>query len=485
MFPSRPTTVSHAWVLSLAAGVPLALTLLSGCSHSPTLPADPLLQAAQLHSEQSLLAQRHDSWPSQAWWQRYQDPQLNALMQELQADSPTLAVARARLLQAQGQARQVGAVQGPEIGANFGVNEQKLSYHNGNDFVPRDWNTYGSATLNFSYEFDFWGKNRAQVAAAQSSLAASEAEQADARRVITTALLQAYTELARLYAQQDTASEALHIREQTVQLFRQRHANGLETLGSVRQVESLQAVAAGELLAVEEAIVRQRHALAALLGKGPDRGLALTRPTLALHGRFGLPAHAGIDLLGRRPDVTAARWQVEAAAQQVGVAETLFYPNVSLSGFIGTQSLGLDNLSRSGSDAGSLGPAIYLPLFTAGRLEGQLDTARGRYQEAVAHYNNTITTALQQVADAHSGQQALQARLTQAEAAVQAAEEAFNITNNRYRGGLATYLDVLSAEGSLLQSRQALVNLQARALTLDVELVHALGGETLPTTALL
>ena len=79
-------------------------------------------------------------------------------MQELQADSPTLAAARARLLQAQGQARQAGAVQGPEIGANLGVNEQKLSYHNGNDFVPRDWNTYGSATLNFSYEFDFWGK---------------------------------------------------------------------------------------------------------------------------------------------------------------------------------------------------------------------------------------------------------------------------------------------------------------------------------------
>lgn len=484
MFPSRQLPVRHALRAALAVGIPFSVTLLVGCSHQPELPAATLQTAATLSSQHSLTTQRQDQWPTQDWWQRYQDPQLDALMQELLRDSPSLAAAEARLMQARGQARQTGAVQGPDVGANLGVTQQKISYNNGNDFVPRNWNTYGSATLNFSYEFDFWGKNRAQIAAAHSTLAASQAELADARRVLTTALAQAYAELTRLFAQRDTAAEALQVREQTVALFRQRHDNGLETLGSVRQVESLQAVAAGELLAIDEAIVMQRHAVAALLGKGPDRGSALTRPALSLVSHFGLPAKTGVDLLGHRPDVTAARWRVEAAAQQVGVAETLFYPNVSLSGFIGTQALGLDNLSQSGSDAGGIGPALYLPLFTAGRLQGQLDTAQGRYLEAVALYNTTLTQALAQVADAVSSQQALSARLAQAQAAVTAAEEAFNIVNHRYRGGLATYLDVLSAEGSLLQSRQALVNLQARALELDVELVHALGGGTVTSSTL-
>lgn len=457
-------------------GLSFSIALLAACSHQADLPHDPLNTSAEMTHRVSLIAKRQDQWPVQTWWQRYQDPQLNQIVDEALSDSPTLAIAQSRLRQAQGQARQAGAVQGPDIGLNAGVSQQKISYHNGNDFVPREWNTYGTGTLNFNYEFDFWGKNRATVAAAASALSASEAEHADARRVLVTAVVQAYTELARLYANRDTAAEALKVRQETVDLFKQRYRNGLETLGSVRQVESLQASAAADLMAIDETIVLQQHAIAALLGKGPDRGLSLSRPVIALASRFGLPDKAGLDLLGRRPDVTAARWRVEAAAQQVGVAETLFYPNISLSGFIGSQALGLENLSQSGSDAGSLGAALYLPIFSSGRLEGQLDSARGRYQEAVAAYNNTLTLAFQQVADALTSQQALEGRLVQTQAAVDAANDAYQIASNRYRGGLATYLDVLSAEAALLQSRMALANLQARALSLDVSLVHALGG---------
>lgn len=457
-------------------GLSVVLVMLTACAHHPDLPTDRLHDVKELASSQSLASARQDHWPQQAWWQRYHDAQLDALMQEALADAPSMALASARLREAQGVARQAGAVQMPEVGLSGSVAEQKISYNNGNDFVPRNWNTYGSGTLNFSYEFDFWGKNRAQVAAAASRLHASEAEQADAGRVLTTAVAQAYAELARLYANRDTAAEALQIREHSVKLFQERFANGLETRGSVRQVESLQAMAAADLMAADEAITLQQHALAALLGKGPDRGLALKRPTLALDAQFGLPANAGVDLLGHRPDVTAARWQVEAAASQVGVAETLFYPNVSLSAFIGGQSLGLENLSASGSDAGSIGSAIYLPLFTGGRLQGQLDSSRAAYQQAVAAYNNTLSEALHQVADAVTSQQSLQGRLAQSKAAVAAADDAWQIANNRYRGGLATYLDVLSAEAALLQSKQVLVNLQARALSLDVALVHALGS---------
>lgn len=461
----------------------MSVLLLAACAHQPDLPDAPLLQAEQLASQQSLAGARQDSWPVQQWWNRYQDPQLDSLMTQALADSPSLAAARARLAQAQGAARQVGAVLGPDISASGAITQQKISYNNGNDMVPRDWNTYGSGLLGFSYELDFWGKHHAEVAAARSELAAAQAQQADARRLLTTGLAQAYVELARLYANRDTAATALKIRQETVILFQDRQRNGLETLGSVRQVESLAATAEANLLAIDEAIGLQRHALAALVGKGPDWGLSLQRPSLAMSSRFGLPAEAGVDLLGHRPDITAARWQVEAAASRVGVAETQFYPNISLSGFIGSQALGLENLGAAGSSAGSIGPAIYLPLFSSGRLEGQLDSARAAYEQAVAGYNATLVTALQQVADAVSSGQALGARLQRTQVAVDAAQQAFDIANHRYQGGLANYLDVLVAEQSLLASQEQLVNLQARALTLDINLVHALGGGSQATSS--
>lgn len=461
----------------------LSSLLLAACAHQPDLPDATPLQAQQLASAQSLAGARQDNWPVQLWWTRYQDPQLDSLMTQALADSPTLAIARARLAQAQGAARQAGAVLGPDISASGSITQQKISYNNGNDYVPYDWNTYGSGLLSFSYELDFWGKHHAQVAAARSELAAAQAQQADARRLLTSGLAQAYAELARLYATRDTAATALQIRRETVALFQDRQRNGLETLGSVRQVESLAASAEANLLAIDEAIVLQRHALAALAGKGPDWGLSLRRPSLALDSRFGLPANAGLDLLGHRPDITAARWQVEAAASRVGVAETQFYPNVSLSGFIGSQALGLENLSAAGSSAGGIGPALYLPLFSSGRLEGQLDSARAAYEQAVEEYNASLITALQQVADAVTSRQALTARLQRTQAAVDAAQEAYDIANHRYQGGLANYLDVLSAQQALLVSQEQLVNLQARALTLDINLVHALGGGSQATSS--
>lgn len=192
--------------------------------------------------------------------------------------------------------------------------------------------------------------------------------------------------------------------------------------------------------------------------------------------RYGLPSEAGVGLLGHRADITAARWRAEAAAQQVGIAQAQFYPDVTLSAFIGYQAFGLDHLFDSGNDAGAIGPAIYLPLFTGGRLEGQLTSAEARYQEAVAQYNGTLVQALHEVADVVTSSQALQARINKTEQAVQQAEQALHIATNRYQGGLATYLDVLVAEESLLNNQRALVNLQSRAFSLDLALIHALGG---------
>ncbi len=456
--------------------IPVAALVISACAQAPDHLLSQMKKADDFSSSQSLNSQNKVSWPDNKWWLRYHDQQLNQLMDEALQDSPSLQAAEARLRNMAGVAEQIGAIRSIQVGASASASETKVSYAYQAYMPPHNWNDYGSVTANFSYDFDFWGKNKASVAAATSDFAAAEAETAAARLMISTSLAQAYAELARLHLNKETAQTAVAIRTKTVELMTNRFNNGLETQGAVKQMQALQANAEAELLAVDESIQLQKNAIAALLGKGPDRGLSIQRPSVQLSDSFGLPENTGINILGHRPDVTAARWRAESAAKRIHVAKAQYYPDVSISGFIGYQAFGLNNLTRTGNDAGSIGPAIYLPLFTGGRLSGQLTSAEATYEEAVANYNSTVTQALHDVADVMTSSKALKARLEKTENAYQDAKAAYQIADNRYRGGLATYLDVLTAEDAMLNTQRALVNLQSRSFSLDVSLIHALGG---------
>lgn len=456
--------------------IPVAALVISACAQAPDHLLSQMKKADDFSSSQSLNSQNKVSWPNNKWWLRYHDQQLNQLMDEALQDSPSLQAAEARLRNMAGVAEQIGAIRSVQVGASASASETKVSYVYQAYMPPHNWNDYGSVTANFSYDFDFWGKNKASVAAATSDFAAAEAETAAARLMISTSLAQAYAELARLHLNKETAQTAVAIRTKTVELMTNRFNNGLETQGAVKQMQALQANAEAELLAVDESIQLQKNAIAALLGKGPDRGLSIQRPSVQLSDSFGLPENTGINILGHRPDVTAARWRAESAAKRIHVAKAQYYPDVSISGFIGYQAFGLNNLTRTGNDAGSIGPAIYLPLFTGGRLSGQLTSAEATYEEAVANYNSTVTQALHDVADVMTSSKALKARLEKTEEAYQDAKAAYQIADNRYRGGLATYLDVLTAEDAMLNTQRALVNLQSRSFSLDVSLIHALGG---------
>jgi NodT family efflux transporter outer membrane factor (OMF) lipoprotein len=456
--------------------IPVAALVISACAQAPDHLLSQMKKADDFSSSQSLNSQNKVSWPDNKWWLRYHDQQLNQLMDEALQDSPSLQAAEARLRNMAGVAEQIGAIRSIQVGASASASETKVSYAYQAYMPPHNWNDYGSVTANFSYDFYFWGKNKASVAAATSDFAAAEAETAAARLMISTSLAQAYAELARLHLNKETAQTAVAIRTKTVELMTNRFNNGLETQGAVKQMQALQANAEAELLAVDESIQLQKNAIAALLGKGPDRGLSIQRPSVQLSDSFGLPENTGINILGHRPDVTAARWRAESAAKRIHVAKAQYYPDVSISGFIGYQAFGLNNLTRTGNDAGSIGPAIYLPLFTGGRLSGQLTSAEATYEEAVANYNSTVTQALHDVADVMTSSKALKARLEKTEEAYQDAKAAYQIADNRYRGGLATYLDVLTAEDAMLNTQRALVNLQSRSFSLDVSLIHALGG---------
>ena len=463
---------------ALGALLGVSIAAFSGCAQIPHLGPAPTVKPIQQLASAKSFAAPSAMWPGDRWWETYGDPQLNALMSEALRDSPDLHRVQARLRLAQAMVLGARAPLSPEVSGNASMTEQKQSY---NYLIPRaalpnSWHDYGLATLNLSWELDFWGKNRAALAAATSDRQAAQAEVAEADLALSTAVASSYAELLHLFTVQDSDAAALAIRNETVQLFRQRHAFGLENMASVRQVEAQRDAAQAELLAVNERIALQRNALAALVGAGPDRGLTISRPGVHAPDTWGLPKDLELNLLGRRPDIVAARLRVEAAAKRIDQSRAGFYPSVNLVAFTGLQSLGIGNLTESGSDLGSVGPAISLPIFNTERLQGQLRGARAEYDMAVDGYDATLTNALHEVADAVTSRKALTGELAASRAAVGAAQQAYDIVKMRYQGGLANYLDVLSAEDVLISARRALADIETRALVLDVALVRALGG---------
>ena len=451
---------------------------LGGCAQIPSLAElASFRESGSFATSQSFLASP-TVWPEQHWWADYEDAQLDQLIVEALRDSPDLAAAVARLRRAEAVGQVSGAALWPQLSANGSATEQKQSYNylTPKSMTPDGYQDYGRLTLDLSWELDFWGKNRAALAAATSEVEASRAELAQVRLTLASAVATNYMELARLFAARDTASASVEVRAKTASLFAERFANGLETKGSLREAEARRAAAEGELLLVEEQLGLQRHRVAALLGAGPDRGLAIQRPAIKLNRPVGLPEALAADLLGRRPDLVAARLRAEAQLKRIDQKRAEFYPNINLAGFIGFQSLGLDLLTQGGSKIGSIGPAVSLPIFTGGRLSAELRGTKAAYDEAAANYNRTLTQALHEVADAALSQKSLAGRLAKSEEAVQAAIEAHRVARNRYEGGLSSYLEVLSAEDVLLSSLRNLTDLQTRSYSLDVALMQALGG---------
>jgi NodT family efflux transporter outer membrane factor (OMF) lipoprotein len=190
----------------------------------------------------------------------------------------------------------------------------------------------------------------------------------------------------------------------------------------------------------------------------------------------GLPSTLPADLIGRRPDILAAKYRAMAAAERIKVAKTAFYPNIDLAAYFGHESLGLDLFTKSGSAIGAFGPAISLPIFEGGRLRGQYKEVAAEYDLSVAQYNDTLIKALNEIADTATSQKALTFRLKKLQNAVAASERAHTVALNRYKGGLAPYLDVLVAEDSLVANKRALADIRTRAFTLDVDMIRALGG---------
>lgn len=474
------------------------LLWLSACAAVPELGPKPALRTSESIAAGQTLASQATAWPADGWWKAYGDPQLDQLIAEGLRASPDLAAASARFRRASAAAQQAGAPLLPSADLEASAAATRQSYNMGfpKAFVPQGWLGTGRMALDLGFDLDLWGKNRAALAAATSEADAARIDAQQAQLVLTTAIADAYADLARLHEAHDIQARALEIRSASQKLVAQRQRGGLETRGSVRQADATVASARAQLAAADQAIEVRRHQIAALIGAGPDRGLAITRPQPGKLAALGLPADVTTNLVARRPDIAAALARAEAAAKRIKVARADFFPAIRLSALVGVQSLGYntvipgfgngtgtssarpftDTLFSKDSLFGTVGPALSLPIFHGGAISAQYRGARATYDEAVANYDKTVLGAYQEVADAVTGRRSIDRRLADARAAVTASEEAYAIARKRYDGGLFTYLDVLSVEDQLLATRQTLAELEASAFTFDIALIRALGG---------
>ena len=460
----------------------LAATLaasLTGCVERGDWKPAPRLEPSSLAAQQTLAGARLDAaaWPADQWWRGYGDAQLDALIAEALAGSPSLEIAAARLRSAQAQAIAAGAVRVPAASLDAETTRQRYPEHG--LFPPPfagSYSTDARVALDFSFDLDFWGRNRALLAAARSGVQAADADRAAARLALAVGVARAYIQLDLWYALLDVANDNLKQQTVILELTQQRVSAGLENTARVRQSEGSLALTRAGVAAVQASIELARNQLADLVAAGPDRGQRLRRPQLAAPADLALPAALPADLLARRPDVAAARAQVQAAAHGVAAAEADFYPNVNLTAFAGLQSIGLSQLLQASDRIVGAGPALHLPVFNRGAVRGALQSEQAQLDASIGQYNQTLLDAVREVADVIANWRSLERESHEQQIALEAAQRSYDLTTERYRAGLDNYLSVLSSQNQVLQAQGLRAQLRSRRLSFSVDLVRALGG---------
>lgn len=462
-----------------------AALLVAGCAAMGEGGAPPAaMRSADALAAKETLAQAPVSsaaWPDEQWWRAFGDTQLDRLMDEALAGSPSLREATARTRRALALAGASEAALYPKVDAHAEASRRRFPEHGLTPPpVAGSSHTVYQLDASLAWQIDVWGGNRAAYEAALGRARAAEVEAHAARLALTISVALAYAQLERAFLELDVARDSLADRSRLVDLTRERHAAGIDSALELKQAEAAVPAARERIDRVEETIELTRHQLAALLGEGPDRGAAIERPVAGGMASLALPTRVPAELLGRRPDLVARRWRVEAARSDVAAAKARFYPNIDLFAVVGLQSLGEAGLLSAASRSVAAGPALSLPIFDGGRLRAGLAGSRADYDIAVEQYNQALAGALRDVADQLASFRSVQSQGAEQREALATAQQAYELALARYREGVGNYLQVLSAEAPVLEQRALAADLHARQLSISINLVRALGGGYLP-----
>jgi NodT family efflux transporter outer membrane factor (OMF) lipoprotein len=413
------------------------------------------------------------------WWEIYQDPQLNQLEERIAVENPTLRQALETYLVARDQVSAARAAFYPTLSAGVGAQREEISA-NGPSYSPGKSTTYSDFTLSgqASWEPDFWGRIRRTVEAARSNAQASAADQANIDLSLHAEMAADYFQLRGLDAEIALLNTTVTDLENQLDLTQRRLTGGIGTEADVAQARTQLETVRAQRIDVGVARAQYEHAI------GTIANLKLSEfsiPFSPLVQSAGLalpkvPVGVPSQLLERRPDIAAAERRAAAANAQIGIAVSAFYPNINLTGTGGFESMNVGTLIQGPSALWSLGGQATELLFDAGQRHALTSAARHTYEAQAAAYRGTILSAFNDVEDQLSGLRILESESTIEQKAVDAAQHSYDISNQRYKGGVTSYLEVLTAEATLLQNQRTAIDLQTRQFVSSVSLVRSLGG---------
>lgn len=419
-------------------------------------------------------------WPTTTWWQAYGDAQLNQWMLKALAGSPSLAMAADRVREAQALAGVAESAERPHLNGTMSLTREHwpndVYYGPGPLANTTDWNN--TATLSMSYHLDLWGRDKSETARALDRAHAMAADARAAQLDIELNVVRAYVSLSSNEASLDIEQQLHDEQLRLVDLARERLRVGLGTQLELTQAQARVPETERAMAARREQIALARHQLAALAGAGPGAGDALERPALHVDNALALPSALPAELLGHRPDVVAARWNVSANAHGIDAAKAAFYPDVNLLASLGATAVsgGAFAFLNSAARGAGVGPAVSLPIFDGGRLRAELGNASAQYDLAVDQYNATLVNAINEIANGVVSIQSLNAQQASASEAVEIAQRSRTLAIDGYRRGLTDYLGVLTSETQWLRAQLDAEQVRAAQLDAHARLMSALGG---------
>ncbi|WP_426689705.1 efflux transporter outer membrane subunit [Rhodanobacter ginsengiterrae] len=456
----------------LAAAIVL---MLAGCARAPAK-----LDAPALHDEAPLAglqAPVRAGWPSTDWWRQYDDPQLDALIDRAMQQSPDLALAQSRVQNAEQSAKLAAAQLGLSVNGSAQVSRTRMSDHGliPSKFLGFSWYNQADLGVQLQYDFDWWGKKRASMEAALDQARAARAQRSAAALAIQYAVADTYFAWQADQARLQLADRLLATQQHLARIVELRVQQGVDLPDEAQKARAQLAAVREMRVALDGSAHIRRVALASLLGVAPAELPELHASPLP-RVDSGVPANAGLDLIARRPDIAASRWQVEAALKQTDAARAEFFPDLSIKALAGLSSIDMGQLFTAGSRTFALTPALHLPIFNGGTLEANYGVSKAQLDAAVAQYNSTVLIAAREVATQSLSAEQVAARQREQQAQRDADRALLASARARARQGVRDLRESLGAQATLLQQDDAAAQLQAQALSTDLALIKALGG---------
>ena len=466
----------RASLVAVSVAVTAALVATMACAGAPkyTPPAiDPPAAYKELGPWQA--ARPSDEALRGNWWEIFGDPDLNALEAQVSVSNQTLRAAEAQYLQARALVRSARSAEMPTVTAGASVtaadqSENKPLRSKTSETRYNDYFLHGDV----SYEFDLWGRVASTVAAARAAAQASAADLESVSLSVHAELALDYVQVRALDTEKQILDSSVAALERALELTRNRYKGGAASGVDVAQAETQLETTRAQAIDVQVRRAQFEHAIAALTGRPapafalPGGSLASTVPDVPP----GLPA----TVIERRPDVAAAERRVAAANAQIGIARAAFFPAITLTGTAGLESSTIGDWLKLASNFWAVGPAAAIAVFDGGRRRAGNEQAAAGRDRAEAQYRDAVLTAFKEVEDNLAALRILALEARTQDAALAAARRLLTLANNRYQGGVTTYLEVVVAQNAALNAERTALGIRSRRLAATILLIKALGG---------